>query len=821
VRRGITVGVMVALAFAAMVIGAFGVLLESGIRVHAPVDRYQKVAAVVSARQSVTLVVGSGDGESTQTLPLVERARVRLAETPRLRAIPGVTSVVADLSFPVMTTGGATLTAHGWDSAAATGVSLTSGSAPSAPDEVVLDTRTAAQTRARVGSSVKLQTNGEPQTYRVSGIAQQAAATGTTTFTATATATAYFAQQEAAVLSGHPDSADALLVLADHGLSAQALQDAAPGLVVSTGNARGDVEDLAVAAARADVIAIGASLGGIALMVAILVVTGLLELSVRERSRELAVLRAVGAMPRQVRRMIVRETLRMAVPAAIAGGVLSLGLGALLHAAMSSRGVLPTGFALALSPLPVAGSALITIGAAVGAAWLASRRVSRIRPVEALGETAVEPAKLPKWRIVTGSVFLVLGLATAALTLFADGQVASASAGGLVISLIWGAALLGPAIARVAVRALGLPLRVLSPITGRLAAIGARAAAVRMATVTTPIALAIGFSAAQLGVQSTMEHVTQIQAAAGIRADQVLVSSGPGVPHAAYDEVRATPGVTGVSAIKRTTVLMTVSTLGDPTLESLTAQGIEGSTATLDPLVATGSLAALTGDDTVALSSDVAGGTQVGQTTKLWLGDGTVINPKVVAVYDRGLGFGDVLLPRDLAAQHATSQLDDYLLVAGHADLSGVATVFAGLHATTKADYVATLTEQAKSQGLVSEIAVLAIAGFIIIGMVTTLAVSTAARRREFALLRLIGATRTQVLRMLWLETAIVLGTGLTVGALVAGITLGAFAGGVTGTLAVPASLVLGLIGAVAVPGALAVMLPARSVVRRGSPRIG
>ena len=807
-RRGISAGVMVALAFAAMVMGAFGVLVESGIRAHAPVDRYQKAAAVVSGKQSVSHVRGSGDNKETETRPLIERSRVPVAEAARLKAVPGVTSVVADISFPLVTATGGTLTAHGWDAAAPTSVTLTSGHAPNGLHEVVLDADAAAKAGVRAGSAVTLQANGAPQTYQVAGIVGQGSGT------------AYFAQNTAATLSGHPDTADALLVLGGHDIDTKALKAAAPGQVVATYEDRGDVEDIAVAGARTDVIAIGSTLGGIALLVALLVVTGLLEMSVRDRSRELAVMRAVGATPRQVRRIIVRSTLRLSVPAAVIGGVLSLGLGAFLHSAMSSHGVIPDGFALALGPLPILGSALITIGAAVGAAWLASRRVSKIRPVEALGETAAEPTKLPKWRVITGSVFLVLGLAMAVLTLFVGGQTAASSAGGLVISLIWGTALLGPVIARGGIRVLSLPLRWLSPISGRLAASGARAAAVRMAAVITPIALAIGFSAAQLGVQSSVNHATEVQATDGLKAGTVLRGGPAGVPHAAYDEVRAAPGVTGATAIKRTTVVMPVKTLGDPMLQSLATEGIEGSTATLDPKVTAGSLDALTGDGTVAISSMIANGLSVGGTAQMWLGDGTLITPKVVAIYDRGLGFGDVMLPRAVVAAHSTTTLDDYVLVSGNADLSGVTGHFVGLHATTKADYSAALIAQTKQQNYVSQLAVFAIAGFILIGVVTTLAVSTAGRRRELTLLRLIGATRTQVLRTLRLETAIVLGTGTVVGALVAGITLGAFAGGVTGTLALSPALVIGIVGAVAIPGALAVMLPARSMLRRGSPRI-
>lgn len=825
-RKGIAFGVAAALAVAAMVLGAFGVLIESGARAHGTLERYASAAAVVHGEQSVTYSHGSGDNKDSESRPLVEPARVPLAQAAPLKAVAGVGDVVADFSVPVVaaaasgspgpsgsTLTGSTLTGHGWDSSKLVPTTLSSGRAPVSAHDVVLDAGSATRLGAHVGAGVRLQIDGAPQDYRVAGIS----ATGPS-------ATVYFTQQQAETLSGHPDRADALVVLPSAGahVSASALRHAAPGLDVATGTARGDVENPAIQAGRTDNLGAAGSLGGAGLLVALLVVSGLLELSVRDRTRELAVMRAVGATPRQVRRVIVREMLKVAVPSALVGGVASLGLGALLKAVMTSQGVLPAGFALALSPIPVFGSALVTVLAAVGTGWLASRRVSKIKPVRALGEAAVEPTRLPRWRVVMGLVFLVLGAAMLVLAFTAGGQAASSSIAGLVISLMWGVALLGPWIARGGVRVLGAPLRRLSPIAGDLAATSARAAAVRMAAVITPIALALSFGGTQLFAQTTSANATSAEAREGMHADRVLTSSGPGVPPAVYEAAKALPGVTDVTAVKRTTVVMPVWNL-DTSLQSLSAQGLAGGSATtLDPKVTAGSLAGLNEPGTVALSSMVAHDTKVGDTRQLWLGDGTQVRLKVVALYDHGFGFGDVLLPRDLVAAHAATTLDDYVLVDGPGDLNPLMKRFTGLHTATAADYGSTLTEQAHRDGLMGLIAVVAIAGFILVGVVTTLAVATASRRRELTLLRLVGATRDQVLRALRLETVIILGVGTLVGAAVAGVTLVAFAAGVTGLpmLSIPPLTCAGIVAAVAIPGAAAVLVPGRRIVRRRSPRI-
>ncbi|WP_143219866.1 ABC transporter permease, partial [Actinomadura sp. CNU-125] len=231
--------------------------------------------------------------------------------------------------------------------------------------------------------------------------------------------TVYFAPATAAALYAHPGKADALAVLTDEnptdgrpdgGLDADALRAAVPELDVATGDARGDVEDPSVAAARFDLFELGMAVGIVAIMTALVIVGGLITLSVRERSRELALLRAVGATPGQVRADLLRETARAGVPAALIGGILSLGLGAGMLAAMRSAGVLPAGLGASLGPLPVLAAFAVTMLAAVVTALLASLRATRIHPVEALGGAAAEPAGLPRWRLVTGLVFLALGV---------------------------------------------------------------------------------------------------------------------------------------------------------------------------------------------------------------------------------------------------------------------------------------------------------------------------------------------------------------------------------------------------------------------------
>ena len=804
-KRGIAVGVALALALAAALVGGFGSLLQSGIGAHGQAHRYAKAYAVVTGPQSVSQQTGHGDNAYTDTEPLTGPSRVPDSLSGALEQVPGVRSVVADVTFPVATSA-THLDGHGWDSAALAGDALTSGQAPRTDTDVVIDTGTAHRAGLRVGSTVQLQTTGLPQTFHVSGLSDGSTA-------------AYFADPEADRLSTHPGAADALVVTAAPGTSVQALRHAAPGLTVATGsNAIGDVENPAVPQGATNLTALAGSMGGMVLVTALLVVANLLGSSVRDRTRELAMMRAVGATPRQIRRKIVRETLKVAVPAAALGGVLSPGVGMLLCKVLISKGVLPYGFPLLLGPVPALIGALVTVLAAVAAAWIGARRTSRISPVLAVGEASDSPR--PSWRrALAGALLLLVGGGLAAVTAVIGGTAAAPIAGMLVTALITATALLGPWIARTGVWLLGGPLSWLSPRTGRLATLGARASAVRLASAVTPIALAIGFAGSQLFIPATSAHAVVTQATQGLRAEQVVTSTGAGVPLPALHQTQATPGVTAATAIKDTTVIMPVSTLGSPEIDSVQAQGVTpvGSPATFDPGVTSGSLTGLSGDH-VALSERVAHGDRltVGDRTTIWLADGTRIQPTVTAIYDRDLGFGDVLLPYDVVADHSASPQADYLLVDGHAELAPVTAHYLGVHDTSRNAFASAQAAQVRQTGFVNKVIVAAVAGFVLIGLVTTLAVSTAARRRELRLLRLVGATPRQVMRTLRWETLLVLAVGTAVGAAVAAVAVGAYAASATGLALVsvsPAQCAV-LLGTVATAGLLAVTVPARSILR-------
>src|SRR5215208_6841948 len=140
----------------------------------------------------------------------------------------------------------------------------------------------------------------------------------------------FLADGEAARLAGHPGWVDAIGVLAGPGFDASAVRAASRGAVTLTGDARGKAESPDLQDARTTLIAVTASFGGLALFIAIFVVASTMGLSIQQREREIALLRAVAATPRQIRRLIAWE----AAIVGLIGSVIGLWPGALLGRAL-------------------------------------------------------------------------------------------------------------------------------------------------------------------------------------------------------------------------------------------------------------------------------------------------------------------------------------------------------------------------------------------------------------------------------------------------------------------------------------------------------
>ncbi|MDX3224214.1 ABC transporter permease [Streptomyces sp. ME19-01-6] len=806
-------GTFIALMLAAAIVSACGILLESGLRATVPPGRYASVPVVVAAEQRV--------GNREESEPAPDRVRLDASLVATAARTPGAAAAAPDLTFPVRG-GDAALTAHGWGSAPFTGIALGSGTAPR-KGEVVLDPAAARAARTGVGGRITLTAADGGHRFRVSGITRTGAAQDSGPVV-------WFTDPQARALSGHPGSVDAVLVRPAPGTTpgdlAAGLEralKAVPAARVHTGEGRGAAREPGLAGAKELLEGIGGSFGGIATMVAIFTTVGTVALSVGQRGREIALLRAVGATPRQIRRSIATEALLVAPLAGAIGTLPGIALAHWWFGQLRDRGAIPAGVELAVSWIPLVSAVGAGLVAALLAGLAAARRPARIKPGQALGEAAAEPFRPGVIRTLLGLAALAGGGVLAGVAAAATGDDAVNAALGVVMLFMLAVGLLGPFVARGCAWLGGLPLRA-GRAPAALAAANAGANARRLASAITPLVLAMAFASTLVFMHTSEDHATAGQRRAGIVADHVLSAPG-GLPADATARVGSARGVAAAVGVLRTGVLVTRGSGDGAWLESASAQGVSGAgrdlAAVQDLDIRTGSLDALD-RGAVAVDAGLASSAhvKVGDRLRLRLPDGTAVAPKVVATYGRGLGLAQVTLARAALASHVTSAFDSHVLVRDDkgADPAAVAAALGPLgEVTGPGGYAAARDEEAELNVWANTVMAAVLGGFAAVAAANTLVMTVLDRRRELGMLRLIGSTRRQVLGMVRWEALLVVIAGVALGTAIALATLAPMTRGMTGEGPyLPPLTYAGFAGAAVALGLLATGLPARAVLRRG-----
>jgi putative ABC transport system permease protein len=822
------VGVFVTVMAAATLVTATGFLLEAGIRGATPPERLAGADIVVTADQTVREERGSGEDNETVSTVVIERVRLPADLADEISSIPGVVDVVAEASFPahlvideapVSGPHGTPSLGHAWTSASLTPFRLDVGRAPTRRDEIVIDAGLARRTALRVGDVTSAAVAGRVVKLSVSGVAKPAGQTALREQSAI-----FFFDDAAHDFFGSSDRTDLFAVsLADGAAREKAAaairRTVGPHRTVLTGDDRGRAEFLDSSDASLRLIAISGSLGGIALFVAALVLAGMITLFVQQRQREIALLRAIGGLPRQVRRLLARETLTVTLLGALAGVWPGFWLGELLALEMRDRGLLPGHFQTQADIWPAVAAVAAVVVVSQVAAYAAGRRAGKVRPIEALTVASSSPRGIG-W--VRASAGLLAAGGTGALFLVA-GSVRASIAPALTPATLMGAivtvALLAPLLVILGVNLVGLVTSRLFGASGFLAFANVRSQVRRVASAVIPLALTVGVACMTLFQQSTLEEESKSQRGERITAEHVITAGAAGLPTTVVEELAAkSPGA--VAGLADTSVY------GNFELDPYAAKVVMGDSleGLLDLDVSEGSLGKLRKGQ-VALSTDAAAGldAKLGQPVHLRLGDGAVHEPRLVATYERSAGFADALLPWASVSRHVTHPLLSLVLAADGNGSRKTAASVAKLHRDHPSTVVggpeiiaAAEDANAATQAWVNYMLLGLVIAFAAFAVVNTLMLAIRDRSREYALLQLIGASRLQVRRMMRIEALILILLGWAIGGAVAAVTLMPFAQSVTGSPSpdVPLlSLGVVLLGA-AVLAWLATMAPTRATMR-------
>jgi putative ABC transport system permease protein len=783
-RAGAFAGTFLTAFLAIMLIAASGLLLYSVLTAGPGADRFAAADAVVAGDRSVVLTTEQDKGDKVKTKTKTERltgaAALPADFVGKVASTPGVAEAIADSAFPV-TVDKVSAVAHGWGSARLTPYT---GTAPK-PGEVVLDA--ALVNGLSVGDTVRLTSKTGTHELRLAGFASGAVP-----------GQVFIADEQIRAVSALAGPT-AIGVLAAPGVDREALFAELRKLsaVVYTGADKVNADLPGALPDYIGAISIFGFVLGITGFAAVFVLTGTVSLAVRQRLRELALLRTAGATPRQLRRMLGAEIAMVTVVAAVPGLPLSIVVADLIAARFRDLGAVPSQFSVSLNAVVLVAAVVVGLLVTQLAAFVAARRTVKIAPTQALSETVTTAGGGWVLRVVVAAV-LTAG-AVAVLAMVPLGGVYGMGMGFVSCSLLLCAvAALGPILIR-ALTAVLSRLVALTGVMGQVAASMSRAEIGRIAGVALPLTLMFAINATMLLNGDIVARVTADQQAA--RTAQATAQLPGAMPFAEAEKVSSRPDVTGAALTVPTRVILDEG--GKP--EDHPAQGLRlKGESPLDLGVVAGALTDLR-PGTVAASVPLAEqrGWRIGDQPRVWLADGTQRTVTVVAIYELWRGFGELVLPADEVVQHDPRGLVGAVYLRG------------GTGGTVAA---APAADAANQQGAWELMVVISI-GFTAIAVANTFAISTSARRREFAGLRLTGATARQLHRMVGRETLIAVAVALVIGCVLTGGVVGAFSVAQDGQWRLFADPLryLGMIAGVGALGVIAGAVPARLVIRRRS----
>ncbi len=532
----------------------------------------------------------------------------------------------------------------------------------------------------------------------------------------------------------------------------------------------------------------------LAVFLSVFIIGSTMAFTVVERRRDLALLRLNGASRRQVRRLLVGEALVVGLVGTGAGVLLGL-----VTTAVETRLVHRVGLDASLLHVRFpAWTILVDLGAGLGSALLgvlvASRRAGRVRPLDALRETGDERRVMTVGRWVWA---LLLGLPSAvgAALAQASGDVLVTIMVGLLVILGGSIALqqLSPLVVPLMSRLLAVPAR--RHVLGELAQAGMRDGVRRTATTAGPVIVLFGLVVGLLGILATQTEATRVERVQESSAQLVVVSNGD--PSA---RIRALPGVAVASPETDVSLPVRVLTSGGrwASVEAPAVTAVDPAAHRLlthQPLLS-GRMADFAAGRVVLGPSAPEDG--LGRPKAVRVGDVTL--PVAARVDTTIAGGADVLVDRrDVPAgllDHAPTTT--FVGLAPGASAAEVRARLAGVGTVSTVPQWA--GDLAREQARENNGVMAALAGlgglYAFLSLVNAVAVGTAQRRREFAVARVTGASRRQVVSAAGLEALGVGAIGVTLGSAVVAVCLLGVRHGIEGTLGVPIIVVPWALGA-------------------------
>jgi len=821
----------------AFVAGTFSLRTMMSSTFDGIVERSTVGDAYVRGSQVVDSVAqdGTGLGAARNTVPA--------ALSTSIQGIDGVRHAFPSVSGPLVLVG-ADGTAVASGTSPTFGIALdpsdptvtvVTGRLPHAPDEIGLDSGAMTSSKLVVGDRTTVILAGRLRTVEVVAHLSLGApmAGATIVYVDLPTAMAAFATD---------GNVTAIAVYADEGVDQAALAQSLAPLLATPAGARaevvtGDTARAETAASIEDALGFMQTFmlifAGISLFVAAFIISNTFSMSVRQRMHEFALLRAVGASPRQVFASILVQATVVGLAGSALGLLAGIGLVSLLRIAFLRFGLDLSG------SIPLDASTIVTslaVGTLVSAvaAVLPGRRAALTTPVEAMHDTFVTGGRSLRRRGLGGALLVGAGAASVIAAMMAPSPHGAALLGGGAAALVVGVLVLAPVIVSRTLNVLAAGFVVAVKPLGRLA----RGNVTRnpRRTANTAGALMIGMvlvgAASVLAASATAS--TRSIIANESTADFIVQSATHDVPDAAIQGIASLASVaaTDVARNGRAGVTLAGTTTSLDDTVSVVGLPAEAFGRSLDVRVLSGSFDAL-GHGAVAVQESVATehGWSVGTRLQLTPQSGTAppVTASIGAVVDSKSLGAPVILPESLYAQvvaPAQSAANTVFVTAApgttatalRADLVSVAKPYVVLSVLDNDEFASKLGDQVTSLlGILYALLGLSIL-IAILGIVNTLALSVIERTREIGLLRAVGLGRLQLAGVLTIESVLtaLFGTivGLVLGVAVAAALPTVFASAGLTLLAVPWAQLAGMLALAVLVGVLAALWPAVRAAR-------
>ncbi|MHB9851689.1 ABC transporter permease [Streptomyces krungchingensis] len=659
---------------------------------------------------------------------------------------------------------------------------LTKGHAPHGEDEVAIDSETARRAGYKVGDTVRISVDGPVLNPTVTGIFTtddgNVAAGGSLALFDTATAQRLFHSV---------GSYDEIDVKAAAGTSQTALRAAidrvVPGDVASTTTGRQLADDQAtqIASAMSGMKTGLLVFAGISLFVGTFIIANTFTMLVAQRTKELALLRAVGASRRQVTRSVLVEAFVVGAVAAVAGLAAGIGIGAGMRSLMGTFGATVPDGPLVVSPGTVGTALLVGVLVTMLAAWLPGRRAAKIPPVAAM--SSVHAKATTKSLVLRNTLGALLAAAGVAVVLYAttlDGSDGQAPMGFGAVLLIIGVFVLTPLLSRPLIAAAAPVLRVFG-ISGKLA----RQNSVRnpRRTAATASALMIGLTliTGMTVMAGSLQKSIDKMASSAIRADYVVsMANGNSLSPDVEKKLAGVDGVTDTSSLRNAPSRI------DRQTEFLTGVNGPAITELTDLDVTDGSFQV--GGTRVVVDKDTAASHhwKAGSRFTVSYEDGKKQRLTVAGVYEGNEMIQGIILDNATLSPHQSDASDmQVMLKTSHG--ASDATKDRLEKALGDNPAIKVQDKQDLSDGIAQMFTLilnmmyglLAMAVVVaVLGVINTLAMSVFERSQEIGMLRAIGLDRKGIKRMVRLESLVI---SLFGGVL--GIGLGVFFGWAAGEL--------------------------------------